>query len=98
MKPPPPGLLSMTTRWFQVLPSFSETRRRTASGPLPAANGVTIVTGLVGKSVACADARPCKKRESASAAARIRVVMTATLPWAIDLAPGFGGALEDAED
>src|SRR2546421_6476781 len=48
MKPPPPGLLSTSTRWFHVLPSLSATRRNTASGPLPGANAVTSVTGLAG--------------------------------------------------
>ena len=54
MKPPPPGLLLISTGWFQILDSFSETCRNTASGPLPAANAVTMVTGLVGKLLVCA--------------------------------------------
>jgi hypothetical protein len=48
-KPLPPGLLSIRTGWPHFLLSFSAMTRSAESGPLPAENGVMILTGRLGK-------------------------------------------------
>ena len=49
MVPPAPGRFSITTGWPHISESFWPTVRARMSVALPAVNGTTILTGLLGK-------------------------------------------------
>jgi hypothetical protein len=66
----PTRLVGDRRGWFQSLDSFSDICRSTASGPLPAANAVTMLTGLLGNVLAC-----CAKAGKANAATAVATHM-----------------------
>src|SRR5262245_36265579 len=76
--PPAPGRFSITTVWFHISLSFCPTVRARMSVALPAVNGTTIFTGLLGNSCASAGA---PSTASPIAIERSTRIVSISAPW-----------------